>query len=183
MRKMLDGSKMARGRKKRRMLRPMTPVKEATTPQTMRRRNLLTGGSGAVWTSGPAGGFVATAFETPALTAAVGVELVFDAPEAGATRAAGGVAEGKDLPGASPGGAGAGVVPEEARAADGVTGVFAAGFGGAFSPGAAASPRAAASSSETEGRAPPAFSSACVSPCSSLRVPDAPSAGGVGLSF
>src|SRR5215212_9444512 len=118
MRKMLDGSKMARGRKKRRMLRPMTPVKEATTPQTMRRRNLLTGGSGAVCTSGPgAGGLDATAFATPWLTEGVGVEAVFDAPEAGATRAAGGVAAGKDLPGASPGGVGSATVPEEARRA------------------------------------------------------------------
>src|SRR5215207_8425435 len=103
MRKMLDGSKMARGRKKRRMLRPITPVKEATTPQTMRRRNLLTGGSGAVCTRGPgAGGFDATAFATPALMAGVGVEVVFEAPEAGATRAAGGVEAGKDFPGTSP---------------------------------------------------------------------------------
>src|SRR5215203_5072511 len=120
MRKMLDGSKVARGRKKRRMLSPMTPVKEAMTPQTIRRRNLLTGGSGAVCTRGPgAGGRVATAFDTPALMAGVGVEVVFDAPEAGATRAAGGVAAGKDFPGASPVGAASPTVPEEARRAAG----------------------------------------------------------------
>src|SRR5947207_2868190 len=101
MRKTLDGSKMARGRKKRRNIRKSMARKEKTLPQTMRRRSLLTGGSGALWTSGPAGGFAATALLTPLLTAGVGVEVVFDAPEAGTARAAAGVVEGTSFRGGS----------------------------------------------------------------------------------
>src|SRR5215213_7379193 len=181
MRKMLEGSKMARGRKKRAIAAPSTPKKPATLPQTIQRRTWLTEGSGRLCTTGPAaggfeGGFAATDLATPALTEGVGVDVVFEAPESGATRAAVGVAAGKDLAGVSPGGASAPTVPEEARRAGGVTGVRSAA--------GTASPRAAASSSETEGRAPPACSSTPVlSPCSFPCVPDALSAGGVGLSF
>src|SRR4051812_5315696 len=125
MRKDGDGSKVARGRKKRRKLRPSTPEKPATAAQTIRLRNLLTGVSGALATIGPAaGGFVtgrAAAFVTPALIAGVGVEVVFDAPEAGVARAAAGVEAGTSLPGASPGGAASAIVPEEAARAEGGT--------------------------------------------------------------
>src|SRR5215207_8435080 len=164
MRKMLDGSKIARGRKKRVIAAPRTATKLKRLPHTIQRRNWLTEGSGRLCTSAPAaggltGGLTATALATPALTEGVGVDVVLEAPEAGATRAAGGVAAGKDLSGVSPGGASAATVPEEARRAGGVTGVRSAA--------GAASPRAAASSSETEGRAPPACSSVPVlSPCS-----------------
>src|SRR2546423_14711735 len=103
MRKTLDGSKMARGRKKRRNIRKSMARKEKTLPQTMRRRSLLTGGSGALWTSGPAGGFAATALLTPRVTAGVGVEVAFDAPEAGPARAAPGGVAGPFLLGAAPG--------------------------------------------------------------------------------
>src|ERR1044072_605629 len=99
MRKTLDGSKMARGRKKRRNIKKSMARKEKMLPQTMRRRSLLMGGSGALSTSGPAGGlaaagFAAAAFVTPLATEGVGVEIVFDAPEAGVARAAAGVAAG-----------------------------------------------------------------------------------------
>ena len=115
---------------------------------TLKRRIWLTEGSGRLWTSGPAaggfeGGFAATALATPALTEGVGVDVVFEAPEAGATRAAVGVAAGKDLAGVSPSGASAATVPEEARRAGGVTGVRSPDGGSCRS----ASPRAAASSS------------------------------------
>src|SRR5918911_3755543 len=95
MRKTLDGSKMARGRKKRRNIRKSTARKEKMLAQTMRRRSLLTGGSGALSTSGPgaglgAAGLAAAARVTPLFTEGGGVEVVFDAPEAGETRAAGG---------------------------------------------------------------------------------------------
>src|SRR3954470_23141893 len=96
-----DGSNVARGRKKRRKLRPSTPEKPATDAHTMCLRNLLTGGSGSLATKGPAaGGFVtgrAAAFVTPALTAAVGVDVDFDAPVAGVARTAVGVAAGTSL--------------------------------------------------------------------------------------
>src|SRR3712207_2802513 len=110
MRKTLEGSIRTRGRKKRAVAAARTPKKPARLPHTIQRRNWLTEGSGRLCTSGPAaggfeGGLAATAFATPALTGGVGVDVVLEAPEAGATRAAGGVAAGKDLPGASPGGA------------------------------------------------------------------------------
>src|SRR5687767_12127501 len=152
MRKMLDGSKMERGRKKRRKPRPRKAVKPAMEAQTMRRRNLLMGGSGAVCVSGPAGWRAATGLATPLATSAVGVETTFPAaPEVGTARAAGGVAAGKLFPGASPEGGSAETVPEEARRAGGVTTVLGESGGVGFA-GAAASPRAAAKSSATEGR-------------------------------
>src|SRR4051812_30741195 len=161
MRKDGDGSNVARGRKKRRKLRPSTPEKPATAAQTMRRRNLLTGGSGSLATIGPAaGGFVtgfAAAFVTPALTAAVGVEVVLDAPVAGVARAAAGVAAGTSLPGASPSGAASETVPEEAARAEGGTTVegvagvlFARGFPSASASPFATSPLDAASRSLTD---------------------------------
>src|ERR1041385_809147 len=98
MRNVGEGSKVARGRKKRRKLKPSTPEKLATAAHTMRLRNLLMGGSGSLATRGPAaGGFEtgrAAAFVTPALTVEVGVEVVLDAPVAGVARAAAGVAAG-----------------------------------------------------------------------------------------
>src|SRR5918999_1430782 len=116
MRKTLEGSKRARGRKKRAVAAARTPKKPNMLPHTIQRRNWLTEGSGRLCTSGPAaggfeGGFAATALATPALTEGVGVDVVFEAPEAGAARAAGGGAAGKDLAGVSPGGAAAGAVP------------------------------------------------------------------------
>src|SRR5947209_3536363 len=173
MRKMLDGSKMARGRKKRRNIRKSTARKEKTLAQTMRRRSLLTGGSGALSTSGPAGragvGLAAAAFVTPLFTAGVGVEVAFEAPEEGETRAAAGVAAGTSFDAPSPGDAASATVPEEASFADGGTTVFS--FAGAGSR-PTTSPLAAASRSLTFG----------LPPCSSFGVPGALSAGGVGLS-
>jgi hypothetical protein len=121
----------------------------------------------------------AAAFVTPALIEGVGVEVVFDAPDSGATRAAGGVVEGTSFAGVSPGGAASADVPEEASCAEGGTTVRR--FAGSR---ADTSPRDAASRSVTEARAPPASSSIPgLSPCSSLGVRDALSAGGVGFSF
>src|SRR4051812_17872471 len=127
-----EGSKVARGRKKRRKLRPSAPETPATTAQTIRLRNLFIGGSGSLATIGPAaGGFVtgfAAAFVTPALTAEVGVEVVFDAPDAGVARAAAGVEAGGSLAGASPRGAGfRSRAREGAGAAGGATGAGGAG--------------------------------------------------------
>src|SRR5437588_11773528 len=101
MRKTLDGSKIVRGRKKRRNIRKSMARKEKTLPQTIRRRSLLTGGSGALCTSGPAGGLAATAFVTPLLTAGAGVEVAFAARHAGNARAAGGDPDATSLPGGS----------------------------------------------------------------------------------
>ena len=58
MRKVLAGSKIARGRKKRRNIRKQVVKNPATLAQTMRRRILFTGGSGVLSTKA-AGGFVA----------------------------------------------------------------------------------------------------------------------------
>src|SRR5437868_5185398 len=184
MRKTLGGSKSVRGRKKRRNIRKSMARKEKTLPQTMRRRSLLTGGSGALCTSGPAGGLAATAFVTPLLTAGVGVEVAFDAPVAGTARAAAGVVEGTSLLGASPVGGASATVPEDARLAEGGTAVLSftrfslAGFGS----GRTTSPRAAASRSSTEGFPPSSFS-----PTPGLLpspvAPDALSAGGAGVSL
>src|ERR1041384_5410125 len=84
MRKVLDGSKMARAMKKRRNERKQTVRKPAMAAQVMRRRILLIGGSGAASTSAPAA-FDAKPFGTPVATLAVGVVRA----AAGATRAAG----------------------------------------------------------------------------------------------
>lgn len=53
MRKILDGSKMARGRKKRRNIRKEVMRKPATLAHTMRRRILFTVGSGVLSRTGP----------------------------------------------------------------------------------------------------------------------------------
>lgn len=58
MRNVLAGSKIARGRKKRRNIRKQVVRKPTTLAQTMRRRILFTGGSGVLSTTAP-GGFVA----------------------------------------------------------------------------------------------------------------------------
>src|SRR5918997_6350695 len=89
MRKTLDGSMMARGRKKRIVAIPMAAKKPTTLAHTMRRRILLTGGSDCASTTVVGFCFAATAFGTPLATAAVGVVVDFAAP--GATRAAGGL--------------------------------------------------------------------------------------------
>src|ERR1044071_6727386 len=120
-----EGSKVVRGRKKRRKLRPSTPEKPATEAHTMCLRNLLTGGSGSLATIGPAaGGFVtgfAAAFVTPALTAAADVGTALDETDSGTARTACGVPAGTSLPGTSPGGADSETVPEEAARAEGGT--------------------------------------------------------------
>ena len=51
--KVLDGSKIARGRKKRKNIRKLVVKNPATMAQIMRRRVLLTGGSGALSTIAP----------------------------------------------------------------------------------------------------------------------------------
>src|SRR5436305_1365923 len=92
MRKTDDGSKMARGRKKRRNCRKQMTRKPPNAAQVMRRRALLIGGSGGASTSAPAA-FAANPFGTPFATLAVGVAPAFAAaPDA--TRAAGGVPAG-----------------------------------------------------------------------------------------
>ena len=145
MRKTLDGSKMARGRKNLRNIAREVPIKAMMLAQMMRRRILLTGVSGVLWTIAPAEAFAAAAFGMPLVTPAVGVEVVLAAP--GATRAAGGVAAGISVVGdASP--APTGVVSGALAG-----GLFAGGV--AFAAGAfvvgVTSPRAAASSSLTDG--------------------------------
>ena len=134
--------------------------------QTILRRSLFIGGSGAAATKGPAvGGFVtgfAAALVTPALTAEVGVEVVFDAPVAGVARAAAGVEAGTSLPGASPFGADSETVPEDAARAEGGTTVEGVADAGLFSADASlstTSPLDAASRSLTEARFAPQTSS------------------------
>src|SRR5829696_6299412 len=90
MRKRVAGSKMLRGRKKRTNIRKHVVRKPATATQTMRRRVLLTGGSGLLSSTAPAG--LAADLATPLATVAVGVEDALAAPSA--MRAAGGVPEG-----------------------------------------------------------------------------------------
>lgn len=82
MRKVLDGSRMDRGRKKRRNIKKYATKLAAIADQTMRRRILLTGGSGALSTSEPTG--LATTRAAGAATAVFG----------GAGFAAGGVPAG-----------------------------------------------------------------------------------------
>ena len=53
---MLDGSRMERGRKKRRNIKKLVVRKPATLAQTILRRILLTGGSGVLSTTAPARG-------------------------------------------------------------------------------------------------------------------------------
>ena len=54
MRKILEGSKIARGKKNRRNIRKQVVKNPTTAAQTIRRRILLTGGSGALCTTAPA---------------------------------------------------------------------------------------------------------------------------------
>ena len=53
MRKVLEGSKIVRGKKNRRNIRKQVVRNPATVAQTIRRRILLTGGSGALSTTAP----------------------------------------------------------------------------------------------------------------------------------
>ncbi|HYO62921.1 MAG TPA: hypothetical protein VER08_04615 [Pyrinomonadaceae bacterium] len=98
------------------------------TSHTTRRRDLFIGGSDDVpdgaaagFFAAAAGAFAATAFATPPLTEGVGVEPAAAAVDAAGTRAAGFVSEGTLRAEGAP--AGTPVVPEEAAAAEGVTGV------------------------------------------------------------
>src|SRR5215213_2403299 len=104
MRKRVAGSKMLRGRKKRMNIRKQVTRKPVIEAQTMRRRILLTGGSGLLSRMAPAGRAAERA--TPLATVAVGVEDAFATPSL--TRAAGGVPEGTSLS------SGASVAPPEA---------------------------------------------------------------------
>jgi hypothetical protein len=54
MRKVLAGSKIVRGKKNRRNIRKHVAKNPTTAAQTIRRRILLTGGSGALSTTAPA---------------------------------------------------------------------------------------------------------------------------------
>lgn len=81
MRNVLEGSKMARGRKKRRNIKKQVVRNPATLAQTMRRRILFTAG-GALSTTDPGAG--ATGRAAAAGTAVLG----------GAGTAAGGVPDG-----------------------------------------------------------------------------------------
>src|SRR5215210_5720325 len=100
MRKMLDGSKMLRGRKKRRNIRKLVARNPAMLAQMMRRRILLTGGSGVLSTTAPVA-LAATGFGMPLATAAVGVVVDLAAPPAPGVRAAGGAPAGTSLAGAA----------------------------------------------------------------------------------
>src|SRR5919107_418334 len=111
-----EGSNVARGRKKRRKLRPNTPEKPATAAHTMRRRNLLTGGSGSLATTGPAAGGLVARFAPPLVHPGLTARAV-----AGVARAAAGVAAGTSLPGTSPGGVASETVPDDASRAEGGT--------------------------------------------------------------
>src|SRR5215213_10925503 len=99
MRKTLDGSKMLRGRKKRRNIRKLVTKNPPMLAQMMRRLILLTGGSGVLSTTAPVAR-AATGFGMPLATEAVGVVVDLDAPGAPGVRAAGGVAAGTSFPGA-----------------------------------------------------------------------------------
>src|SRR5207248_2814833 len=94
MRNMVEGSKMLRGRKKRTNIRKHVVRKPATAAQTIRRRILLTGGSGALSSVAPVC-FAATGLARPLAIVGVGVEEALAAPSA--TRAAGVVPAGTSL--------------------------------------------------------------------------------------
>src|ERR1044071_1786092 len=94
MRNLVAGSKMLRGRKKRTNIRKQVVRKPTTAAQTIRRRILLTGGSGLASRTAPVC-FAATGVARPLATVGVGVEEAMDAPSA--TRAAGGVPAGTSL--------------------------------------------------------------------------------------
>src|SRR5215212_1378439 len=94
MRKRVAGSKMLRGRKKRTNIRKQVVRKPTTAAQTMRRRILLTGGSGAVSRTAPVC-LAATGAAIPLAIVGVGVEEAMAAPSA--TRAAGVVPAGTSL--------------------------------------------------------------------------------------
>ena len=96
MRKMLDGSKMVRGKKKRTNIRKLVAKNPPTVAQTMRRRVLLTGGSGVLSRTAPVAR-AAVGLAMPLATPATAVELALAAP--GATRAAGVVFAGTSLAG------------------------------------------------------------------------------------
>jgi len=59
MRNVLDGSNIARGKKNRRNIKKLTTRNPVTLAQTIRRRILLTGGSGVLSTMFVAGGVFA----------------------------------------------------------------------------------------------------------------------------
>src|SRR5215212_5466328 len=91
MRKRVAGSKILRGKKKRTNIRKQVVRKPTTAAQTMRRRILLTGGSGLLSSTAPVA-LAATGVASPLATIGVGVD---DATAAlSETRAAGGVPEG-----------------------------------------------------------------------------------------
>src|SRR3954471_23707236 len=96
MRNFVAGSKMLRGRKKRTNIRKLVARNPATLAQTMRRRILLTGGSGAVSSRAPVA-LVATGLLMPLATVGVGVVEAMAAPSF--RRAAGGVPAGTSFVG------------------------------------------------------------------------------------
>src|SRR3954467_1502416 len=94
MRNLVAGSKMLRGRKKRTNIRKLVAKKPATLAQTIRRRILLTGGSGAVSRTAPVV-LAAATLAIPLATVGVGVVDALAAPSL--RRAAGGVPAGTSL--------------------------------------------------------------------------------------
>src|ERR1044072_3883750 len=112
-REVVEGWKRTGGRKKRVIAPEIARKKPAMLAHTIKRRTSLTEGSGRLCTRGPAaggfeGGFATAVLAIPALTEGVGVEVVLEAPEAGATRAAGGGAAGAGFAGGGAVGAGGG---------------------------------------------------------------------------
>src|SRR5215212_7361073 len=94
MRKRVAGSKMLRGRKKRKNISKQVVRKPTTAAQTMRRRILLTGGSGLLSSTAPEA-LAATGVASPLAMVGVGVE---DATAAlSDKRAAGVVPDGTSL--------------------------------------------------------------------------------------
>ncbi len=82
MRKLLAGSKIVRGKKNRRNIKKQVVKNPTTAAQTMRRRILLTGGSGALSMTAPAlGAGLAAGGET--FAGAKGVDDVAVAPATG----------------------------------------------------------------------------------------------------
>src|SRR5215212_2081577 len=94
MRKRVAGSKMLRGKKKRTNIRKQVVRKPATAAQTMRRRILLTGGSGLLSRTAPVC-LAATGVARPLAIVGVGVEEAMAAPSE--TRSAGVVPAGTSL--------------------------------------------------------------------------------------
>ncbi len=86
MRKVLEGSKIVRGKKNRRNIKKQVVRNPTTAAQTIRRRILLTGGSGAISTTAPGAFGAGFAAGGTTLAGAEGGEGVAVSPVTGGVR-------------------------------------------------------------------------------------------------